>query len=145
MALRILLPGTLTLIFITTIMSGTASGTASGSGSGKAVERSSSDAADKVKKARDTLSSIYSFYANNRDSVDNVPLFVRESGEEIAMTLDVGTVPSAEQTEELKKQLKELIGTQETINNIPAKERQAMVEAANASTIRRKGGAARTT
>lgn len=56
------------------------------------------------------------------------------------MTLQTGNIPSAEQTEALKNELKELLKTQEVIDNIPENERQLMIEAANSSTIRRKGG-----
>lgn len=107
------------------------SGTASGSGSG---------ATDKVKRARNTMSSLLSYYFTNRESLERIPSFVSDTSQEIMIRLQSNTVPSAEQAEELKKQLNELVATQEAINNIPAWERQRMIEAAKTSAGRRKGG-----
>ncbi|KAG8407065.1 hypothetical protein J3458_020559 [Metarhizium acridum] len=98
-----------------------------------------SGSSDIVNKARDTLSSIYSFYAANRETLDRIPFFISQSSREIPMMLRSSTVPSAEQTEEMKKQLQGLLQTKEAIENIPARERQMMVEAAYASTVGRKG------
>ncbi|KAM4058840.1 hypothetical protein HRG_008275 [Hirsutella rhossiliensis] len=97
-----------------------------------------SDSERKVKRARDTLSSIYSFYVKNRESIENVPSFISNSSREVQIKITASTVPSAEQTEELKAELRELARTQEVINSIPESERRAMIEAATASTIRRK-------
>ncbi|KAK2737075.1 hypothetical protein FQN55_001287 [Onygenales sp. PD_40] len=93
---------------------------------------------DKAKKARDTLSSIYSFYAANRDSLDRVPSFLSKSSGDIPIIVQVDKVPSSEQAEALKNQLRELTGTKELIDSIPSEEWQMMVQVANASTIKRK-------
>lgn len=92
---------------------------------------------DKVKKARDTLGSIYSFYATNRESLQRVPSFVSDSSRDIPILFETNTVPTAEQTEQFKKDLAELVETKEAIDQIPERERQMMMEAANASTIKR--------
>ncbi|KMW69178.1 hypothetical protein BDDG_13342 [Blastomyces dermatitidis ATCC 18188] len=90
--------------------------------------------ADKAKDARDTLSSIYS-YAANQDTVENVPSFISSSSGDIPIAVQI---PSAEQTEELKKHLKMLIETQEAIAGISERDRRLMIEAADASTIKRR-------
>ncbi|EQL28322.1 hypothetical protein BDFG_08936 [Blastomyces dermatitidis ATCC 26199] len=87
------------------------------------------------KEARDTLSSIYSFYAANQDTVENVPSFISSSSGDIPIAVQI---PSAEQTEELKKHLKMLIETQEAIAGISERDRRLMIEAADASTIKRR-------
>ncbi|OAX78784.1 hypothetical protein ACJ72_06904 [Emergomyces africanus] len=91
--------------------------------------------ADKAKEARDTLSSIYSFYAANQDTVENVPSFISSSSGDIPIAVQI---PSAEQTEELKKHLKTLIETQEAIDGISERDWRLMLEAADASTIKRR-------
>ncbi|KAK2808388.1 hypothetical protein FQN50_004773 [Emmonsiellopsis sp. PD_5] len=91
--------------------------------------------ADKAREARDTLSSIYSFYAANQDSVENIPSFISSASGDIPIAVQV---PSAEQTEGLKKHLKSLIEAREVIDSISEKDRQLMIEAAGASTIKRK-------
>ncbi|KAK2808893.1 hypothetical protein FQN50_004369 [Emmonsiellopsis sp. PD_5] len=93
---------------------------------------------DKAKEARDTLSSIYSFYAANRDSLDSIPSFMSKSSREIPIIVQADNIPSPEHAENLKKQLKELTGTKELMDSIPSEEWQMMVQAANASTIKRK-------
>ncbi|KAG9258666.1 uncharacterized protein F5Z01DRAFT_643862 [Emericellopsis atlantica] len=93
---------------------------------------------DTTKKARDTLSSIYSFYEANKDTLERAPSFLSDTSRDIQIGLRSSVVPSAEQTEELKKDLRELVKTKEALGNIPAAELQLMMEAANASTIRRK-------
>ncbi|EDN06611.1 hypothetical protein I7I51_09018 [Histoplasma capsulatum] len=92
---------------------------------------------DKAKKARDTLGSIYSFYAANHDSLERVPSFMSDSSRDLPIIFQTDTVPTAEETEQLKKNLSDLIKTQEIIDQIPDQERQLMIEAANASTIKR--------
>ncbi|EGE85352.1 hypothetical protein BDBG_09501 [Blastomyces gilchristii SLH14081] len=94
-------------------------------------------AIDKAKKARDTLGSIYSFYAANRDSLERVPSFMSDSSRDLPIIFQTDPVPTAEETEQLKKNLSDLIKTQEIFNQIPDQQRQLMVEAANASTIKR--------
>lgn len=96
-----------------------------------------SDSSKTVKRAQDTLSSIYSFYATNRESIENAPSFMNSSSREVPFIMRASNVPSAEKTEKLKAKLGELVKMQEAINNIPEAERMIMIEAANASTIRR--------
>lgn len=93
------------------------------------------DKVDNAKKARDTLTSIYSFYATNRDTIESVPSFVSKSSGHIPIAIQV---PSAEQTEGLKKTLRELLDAKEGIDGISDRDRQLMVEAANSSTIKRR-------
>ncbi|PGG95546.1 hypothetical protein AJ80_09942 [Polytolypa hystricis UAMH7299] len=90
---------------------------------------------DKAKEARDTLSSIYSFYAANQETLEHVPSFLSNTSAEIKIGVQI---PSAQQTEGLKKHLKELIATQELLNNVSESDLRAMTKAANASTIKRK-------
>lgn len=61
------------------------------------------------------------------------------SSRDIPIMLQTDSIPSAEETEELKRQLRELIQTRELVDSIPPAELQMMVQAANSSTIRRKG------
>jgi hypothetical protein len=95
-----------------------------------------SDKADKKKKARDTLSSIFSYYNANKETLDRVPSFVSNSSGDIPIAVQI---PSAEQTEELKKTLKGLLEVKEVIDGLSDRDKQLMTEAANASTIRRRG------
>jgi hypothetical protein len=96
-----------------------------------------SDKVDKKKKARDTLSSIFSYYKKNEETIENIPSsFISDSSRDIPIAVQI---PSAEQTEELKKTLKELLGVKDVIDGLSARDKQLMTEAANASTIRRRG------
>ncbi|KEY72773.1 hypothetical protein S7711_10586 [Stachybotrys chartarum IBT 7711] len=98
-----------------------------------------SSADDTVKRARDTLSSIYSFYANNKDDLERVPSFISDASREVPFVLRTSNPPTAEQVKSLKGDLRDIVATKEAIDNIPAKERELMIQAANASTVRRKG------
>ena len=90
----------------------------------------------KTKKARDTLSSIFSYYETNKESIENVPSFISDSSRDIPIAVQI---PSAEQTEDLKKTLKGLLEVKDVIDGLSDRDRQLMTEAANASTIRRRG------
>lgn len=61
-------------------------------------------------QAWDSFASILSYYVKNRASLEKVPDWVKkaESGE-IQIGVAAGTVPSDEQSEELKKKLKEAL------------------------------------
>jgi hypothetical protein len=95
----------------------------------------------KDQKARESFASILSYYLHNRESLENVPNWVNrpESGN-ITIGLRKDTVPTAEQTEQFKRELKELLATQEALNKLSLSERQIMYQAANTSKARRKGG-----
>ncbi|OAX80132.1 hypothetical protein ACJ72_05539 [Emergomyces africanus] len=84
---------------------------------------------DKAKKARDTLA--------NRDSLERVPSFMSDSSRDLPIIFQTDTVPTAEDTEQLKQDLSDLTKTQEIIDQIPDQEWQLMIEAANSSTIKR--------
>lgn len=95
-----------------------------------------SDKVDKKKKARDTLSSIFSYYKKNEETIENIPSsFISDSSRDIPIAIQI---PSAEQTEELKKTLKELLGVKDVIDGLSARDKQIMTEVANASTIKRR-------
>lgn len=94
-----------------------------------------SDKVDKKKKARDTLSSIFSYYEANKETIENSPSFISDGSRDIPIAVQI---PSAEQTEELKKTLKELLEVKDVIDGLSDRDRQLMTEAANASTIRRR-------
>ncbi|PYI02491.1 hypothetical protein BO78DRAFT_422537 [Aspergillus sclerotiicarbonarius CBS 121057] len=87
------------------------------------------------KRARDTLSLIYSYYKTNENTIENVPSWISNSSGDIPIAVDI---PTAAQTEECKETLKELTAIKQVIDGIPARERQMMLDAAYASTIRRK-------
>jgi Ribonuclease G/E len=90
-------------------------------------------------KARESFASILSYYQQNQQSIENLPDWVqRPESSSISMGLAVGTVPSNEQTEELKADLKDLLSTQEAINKLSSSEKQLMIAAANSSKARRK-------
>ena len=88
------------------------------------IRVSSSIMSDKGKdqNARESFASILSYYLHNRESLENVPVWVdrQETG-----TITIG--------------LKELLATQEAINKFSTSERQIMTQAANTSKARRKG------
>lgn len=90
-------------------------------------------------KARESFASILSYYQHNRESLENVPNWVDlpESGNMI-VGLSTGTVPSAEQTEHYKEELKALLAMQETSNKLSDVEKQMMDAAANSNKARRK-------
>ncbi|KAJ5291430.1 hypothetical protein N7478_000681 [Penicillium angulare] len=90
---------------------------------------------DKAKKARDTLSSIYAFYSHNRNSLERVPSFMSQSSGDIPIAVQV---PSEEQTEQLKKELREMMQAKEAIDGLSDRDRQIMLQVANASTIKRR-------
>ena len=95
-----------------------------------------SDKVDKKKKARDTLSLIFSYYKKNEETIENIPSsFISDSSRDIPIAVQI---PSAEQTEELKKTLKELLGVKDVIDGLSARDKQIMTEVANASTIKRR-------
>lgn len=59
-------------------------------------------------KARESFASILSYHQRNRQSIENLPGWVdRPESSTISIGLAVGTVPSNEQTEELKAELKD--------------------------------------
>lgn len=91
-------------------------------------------------KARESFASILSYYLHSRESLENIPPWVdRPESGTITIGLAAGTVPSSEETEELKQELKELVTTQEAISKLSSAERQIMTQAANSSKARRKG------
>ena len=91
-------------------------------------------------EARDSFASLLSYYTKNRASLENVPDWVNkvESGE-IQIGVAVGTVPSDEQSEEVKARLQEALTTQEAITNLTPSEKDVMRQAAETSRARRKG------
>ena len=94
----------------------------------------------KDQKARESFSSILSYYLHNRESLENFPTWVdRPDSGTITIGVATGTVPSADQTEQYKQELKELLATQEAINKLSPAEKQIMNQAANTSKARRKG------
>ncbi len=96
---------------------------------------------DGDQKARESFASIFSYYQHNRESLENVPNWVNrpESGN-ITVTIHASTVPSNEQTEAYKKELKELLQMKETLDKLTEEEKQVMIQAANSSKARRKDG-----
>lgn len=94
---------------------------------------------DNTKKARDTLSSIYSFYASNKDKIEHPPSFVTDGSGDIFIGIRSSEIPtSVERTEDLKKNLQEYVKMDEVIKGIPPAELKMMKDAAYASTIKRK-------
>lgn len=94
---------------------------------------------DNTKKARDTLSSIYSFYASNKDKIENPPSFVTDGSGDILIGMRSSEIPtSVERTEGLKKNLQGYVKIDEVIKGIPPTELKMMTDAAYASTIKRK-------
>ena len=92
-------------------------------------------------KARDSLASILSYYRHNRESLENVPDWVdRAESEEVLIGFKMDTVPSDEQNEEYKAELKALLATEELKKEVPAAILKSMTDAAEASKARRKGG-----
>lgn len=89
----------------------------------------------KVKRARDTLSELYSFYQANRDSV------LSNSSGNILIGLDLTPVPppAAEKVKELKENLGELAKDEEVIQGVPADLLQIMVAVATTSSLKRGG------
>lgn len=63
------------------------------------TRENSSNVPAKTQRARDTLNSIYSFYAVNGDSVERVPSCLSDSSREVPLIIQKDRVPSAEQTE----------------------------------------------
>ncbi|EXJ86739.1 hypothetical protein A1O3_03693 [Capronia epimyces CBS 606.96] len=97
----------------------------------------------KDQKARESFASILSYYQHNRKSLENVPTWVdRPESGTIMIGLAKGTVPSGDQTEQYKQELKELLAAQEAIDKLSPLERQIMSQAANTSKARRKGAGA---
>jgi hypothetical protein len=92
-------------------------------------------------QARESFASILSYYVKNRASLENVPDWVNkaESGE-IQVGFAAGTVPSDEQSEELKNKLKEALATQEAITKLSTAEMNLMNQAANSSRAKRREG-----
>jgi hypothetical protein len=105
----------------------------------KATNHDSMSGKSDDQKARESFASILSYYQQNQQSIENLPDWVqRPESSSISMGLAVGTVPSNEQTEELKADLKDLLSTQEAINKLSSSEKQLMIAAANSSKARRK-------
>ncbi|RAL01211.1 uncharacterized protein BO80DRAFT_444659 [Aspergillus ibericus CBS 121593] len=71
------------------------------------------------KRERDTLSSIYSYYKTNEQNLEHVPSFISDGSGDIPIAL---AVPSADQTEEYKQTLRELLQIKEVIDGISARE-----------------------
>ncbi|KAH8706067.1 hypothetical protein BGW36DRAFT_22301 [Talaromyces proteolyticus] len=92
-----------------------------------------------AQRARESFASILSYYQNHVPS-EEAPEFVkRASSGEIQIGVAKGTVPSAEQGEELKKALKQAMETQDALTNLSAVEKEIMSQAANASLRKRSG------
>ena len=92
-------------------------------------------------KARESFSSILSYYLHNRESLENVPDWLESvDSSAISMALDAKTVPSNEQTEELKGELRKIIAHREALDKLSEAEKNVMILAANTSKARRKGG-----
>lgn len=92
----------------------------------------------KAKRARDTLSSIYSFYAANRESLERVPSFLSQSSRDVPLFLAPDNVQHTEdEIEDLKKELQEYVQIKEIMEGMSAAEQQLMFQAAYASTIKR--------
>lgn len=79
-----------------------------------------------AQKARDSLASLLDYYHERPAS--------RES---IKIGLKVGEVPSTEQAEALKKELKEALEVQQILDNLSPQEKENMTRMANLSRGRR--------
>ncbi|KAL9126295.1 MAG: hypothetical protein Q9217_004644, partial [Psora testacea] len=101
----------------------------------------SSSAGDATQKARESFASILSYYEKNFSSLESVPDWAkRVSSGEIQISVAKGAVPSAEQSEELKKELEEALKTQDAINNLSTIEKELMAQAAKESIKKRRKG-----
>jgi hypothetical protein len=94
---------------------------------------------DGAQKARESFASILSYYEKNQEALEDVPEFVkRASSGEIQIGVSKGTVPSAEQSEQLKQALDEALKTRDAIENLSAAEKELMLQATKESIKKRK-------
>ncbi|MCJ1387870.1 hypothetical protein MMC18_000713 [Xylographa bjoerkii] len=87
---------------------------------------SSSKGNSTTQRARDSLGSLLDYYYERP-----------ASQESIKIALKVGEVPSTEQAEALKKELKEALQVQEILDNLSPQEKENMSRMANLSRGRR--------
>lgn len=87
---------------------------------------SSNQGKSTTQKARDSLASLLDYYYER-------PL----SQESVKIGLKVGQVPSTDQAEALKKELKEALQVQEILDNLSPQEKENMTRMANLSRGRR--------
>ncbi|KAK2811325.1 hypothetical protein FQN50_002201 [Emmonsiellopsis sp. PD_5] len=101
-----------------------------------------SDTKSTAEEARDSLSSILSFYLSNRESIQNVPSWVVEAAEtgsiKIALSPSLVPILSDDQVEVKKDDLRAQLRLNETMDNLTEEEKRLMIEAANTSRIKRK-------
>lgn len=93
-----------------------------------------------AKRARDTLSRIYSWYLVNRDSLERTPSFVStisNSSREIVVVALSHDIPPEHQLGDLQQELKELTKTQEAIDALSKVERDLMLQAAQSTHSKR--------
>ncbi|KAH8803019.1 hypothetical protein F5884DRAFT_861358 [Xylogone sp. PMI_703] len=90
----------------------------------------------RYRQARESFASILGYYKRNRSSLENVLSGINElENKEIVASLSSSAVPSDEQTEQYKEELKELLTIQETINKLTDNEKNVMSQAVNSSCL----------
>ena len=90
-------------------------------------------------KARESFSSILSYYLHNRESLERLPSWVTESSKSgsIPIALSPSLMPkSDEQVEAEKQKLKQTVS--DSLPKLADKEKELMIQAANSSKIKRK-------
>lgn len=98
-----------------------------------------SDSKSPEEQARESFSSILSYYLHNRESLERLPSWVTESSQSgsIPIALSPSLMPASdEQVEAEKEKLKERVS--DTLAELTEKEKQLMTAAANSSRIKRK-------
>ncbi|WEW60186.1 hypothetical protein PRK78_005671 [Emydomyces testavorans] len=101
-----------------------------------------SDNKQATEKARESFSSILSYYLANRESLQSIPSWLDEASDTgsilIALSPSLVPVTSDDRVEEIKEDLKEQLAVQEALQNLSEKEKALMIQAANTSRIKRK-------
>jgi hypothetical protein len=98
-----------------------------------------SDSKSPEEKARESFSSILSYYLHNRESLERLPSWVTESSQSgsIPIALSPSLMPASDEQVEVEKQkLKERVS--DALSKLTEKEKQLMTQAANSSKIKRK-------
>ena len=80
-----------------------------------------------AERVRDSFASLLAYYTE-RDSTGSA---------DIQIGVAAGTVPSDEQAEEFRKELAEALKSQEILNQLGDREKNAMLSAANSSRLKR--------
>ncbi|KAH7303299.1 hypothetical protein B0I35DRAFT_180722 [Stachybotrys elegans] len=91
----------------------------------------------KVKRAREILNSIYSFFVKNKDEYEP-PSFVSDGSRVVPLVYLPENVPTPEETRRLTVEMEELVATNEVIGNVSEEEREIMTNAAKASIAKRR-------